>query len=217
MLLSKNTEFLFDNLKDGDMLGFHFESFWKYPIGRLIHFFSFKINPSAKKDNLIAIEHVGMVYGLIRKKNIVSFYFGEMTGVDNRQKTLYTINKVYDIYSQRHYFTIDSYFTRKFTTLYYLQHKYELTNKQKEICCNFWDNSREYNIANAIASINYIQKFLNLFGWSKSIKNTDNFCSSAVHNCNYEMGFCINNDTMPTPTELTRFDYINEVFKIFKK
>ena len=219
MLDIKKIDYLFLNLKEGDMIGFHYQSKLYYPIGWLIKLFSFDLSIEAKDKNMLKIEHIGMVSKVVRNENLdhIVFYFGEMTGADNRANKPYSITRLYNINEDKYYHIIDSHFLKKYTKIYLLQHKHILTEEQKNICFEFWNRKKDYNPVYAIASINYLQKLLKFFGWSKKASQADNFCSSAVNACNCLMGFKQDSDQMPTPAELSKFSYIDKIYEISKK
>ena len=206
-----NIEYLFNNLKNGDMAGFHFKK-WHYVIGKIINLFSFKINPQAGK--MLAIEHIGMFLNVERNDNKVYFDFAEMTGAENKTIKSYCIVKKWSNNSQELEYLIDSFFKRKGVVLYLLQHKYTLNKEQLEICNNFWKQKEEYSVKNAILSVNYFQKIWKFFKRKQNLENVDNFCSGAVHSCNFKMGFQDDKDIQPSPSELSVFSYVGNIVKI---
>lgn len=195
---------LFENIKNGDVLGFHYEK-WYFVIGKIISFVSYKINPEQK--GLLEIEHVGMVYNVKKYGNSlsfsISFSFGESTGHDKGNTTNdYIFQKIKGKY------VIDSRFRNKGISLYLLPCIRKLTIKENKIVNDFWLEEKEYNALQATISVNWIQKLLRPF-CSKKISNIDKFCSGQVNSCFMRLGFK-NKDELPSPSEIVNQSYINK-------
>lgn len=197
-----NLEYLFKNLKSGDMIGFHYKK-WYYIFAKVIKLFTHK------KDNL-AIEHIGICYNVQKNCNEMSFNFGEQLTATGR-----TNNKIIIKYFAKNYTILKnskttSHLFGKNIEFYLLELKYNLTPIQNFTLNSYFNVKEKYKVASAIASVPFFQKIFKV-----KDKNKDNYCSGAVHTALNSIGIGLNiKDTLPSPAELSTFDYIKEIFKI---
>jgi len=197
-----NIEYLFNNLKNGDMIGFHYKP-WYYFFAKIIKLFTHK------KDNL-AIEHIGICYNVEKKNNETSFYFGEQLTATGR-----TNNKIIIQYNDDKYTTLKnskttSHLFGKNIEFYLLELKHNLVPIQNFTLNSYFDKKEKYNVASAIASVPFFEKIFKV-----KDKNKDNYCSGAVHTALNQIGIGLDiKDTLPSPAELSTFSYIANIYKI---
>jgi hypothetical protein len=197
-----DTEYLFNNLKNGDMIGFHYKP-WYYIFAKVISIFT-------KNKNRLAIEHIGICYNIKRKNNEISFNFGEQLTATGR-----TNNKIIIQYSDGKYTTLKNSKTTthlfgKNIEFYLLELKYNLEPIQNYRLDTYFKLTEKYSIKSAISSVGFFAKILKV-----KDKNKDNYCSGAVHTALNQIGIGLNiKDTLPSPAELSTFDYIANIYKI---
>ena len=198
-----SVESLFNNLKNGDMVGFHYEK-WYYIIGKIINFFSYKVD----SKNLIEIEHIGQAYNVFKNENILTFTFGESIGHEGGK-----ISTEFSIIKNKNNYMIDSRFRNKSIESIYIPCIAELTQGENEKCNEFWAlNQKGYNEIYAAVSVNWFQKIFSKFSKfykNKTAKDFDNFCSGSVNAFFYEIGFT-DNDIAPSPAEIVNQNYIDK-------
>ena len=197
-----NTEYLFNNLKNGDMIGFHYKP-WYYIFAKVIGVFT-------KNKDRLAIEHIGICYNVEKNCNEISFNFGEQLTATGR-----TNNKIIIKYFAKNYTILKnskttSHLFGKNIEFYLLELKENLTPIQNFTLSNYFNVKEKYNVVSAIASVPFFQKIFNI-----KDKNKDNYCSGAVHTALNSIGIGLNiKDTLPSPAELSTFDYIKNIYKI---
>ncbi|MCE2688109.1 MAG: hypothetical protein LW595_06165 [Rickettsiales bacterium] len=197
-----DTEYLFNNLKNGDMIGFHYKP-WYYIFAKIIEIFT-------KNKNRLAIEHIGICYNIKRKNNEISFNFGEQLTATGR-----TNNKIIIQYSDGKYTTLKNSKTTthlfgKNIEFYLLELKYNLEPIQNYRLDTYFKLTEKYSIKSAISSVGFFAKILKV-----KDKNKDNYCSGAVHTALNSVGIGLDiKDTLPSPAELSTFDYISNIYKI---
>jgi len=197
-----NLEYLFNNLKNGDMIGFHYKP-WYYIFAKVINIFT-------KNKNRLAIQHIGLCYNIERKNNETSFNFGEQLTSTGR-----TNNKIIIQYNNDKYTTLKnskttSHLFGKNIEFYLLELKYNLTPIQNYTLNTYFNLKEKYNVASAVASVPFFAKIFKI-----KDKNKDNYCSGAVHTALNSVGIGLDiKDTLPSPAELSTFDYISNIYKI---
>jgi hypothetical protein len=197
-----NAEYLFNNLKNGDMIGFHYKP-WYYIFAKVIGVFT-------KNKGRLAIEHIGICYNVEKNCNEMSFNFGEQLTATGR-----TNNKIIIKYFAKNYTILKnskttSHLFGKNIEFYLLELKENLTPIQNFTLSNYFNVKEKYNVVSAIASVPFFQKIFNI-----KDKNKDNYCSGAVHTALNSIGIGLNiKDTLPSPAELSTFDYIKNIYKI---
>ena len=197
-----NLEYLFNNLKNGDMIGFHYKP-WYYLFAKVISVFT-------KNKNRLAIEHIGLCYNIERGHNETSFNFGEQLTATGR-----TNNKIIIKYFAKNYTTLKnskttSHLFGKNIEFYLLELKFNLVPIQNFTLSNYFNVKEKYNVASAVASVPFFAKIFKI-----KDKNKDNYCSGAVHTALNSVGIGLNiKDTLPSPAELSTFDYIANICKI---
>jgi hypothetical protein len=197
-----NLEYLCNNLKNGDMIGFHYKP-WYYIFAKVISIFT-------KNKNRLEIEHIGICYNIKRKNNEISFSFGEQLTATGR-----TNNKIIIQYSDGKYTTLKNSKTTthlfgKNIEFYLLELKYNLAPIQNYTLDTYFKLTEKYSIKSAISSVGFFAKILKV-----KDKNKDNYCSGAVHTALNQIGIGLNiKDTLPSPAELSTFDYIANIYKI---
>lgn len=199
-----DTEYLFNNLKNGDMIGFHYKP-WYYIFAKVISVFT-------KNKGRLAIEHLGICYNVEKNCNEMSFNFGEQLTATGR-----TNNKIIIKYFAKNYTILKnskttSHLFGKNIEFYLLELKENLTPIQNFTLSNYFNVKEKYNVVSAIASVPFFQKIFNI-----KDKNKDNYCSGAVHTALNQIGIGLNiKDTLPSPAELSTFDYIANIYKIIE-
>jgi hypothetical protein len=197
-----NTEYLFNNLKNGDMIGFHYKP-WYYIVAKVIGFFT-------KNEDRLKIEHIGICYNVEKNCNETSFNFGEQLTATGR-----TNNKIIFKYFAKNYTILKnskttSHLFGKNIEFYLLELKENITPIQNFTLNTYFNVKEKYSVASAIASVPFFQKIFNI-----KDKNKDNYCSGAVHTALNSIGIGLNiKDTLPSPAELSAFDYIANIYKI---
>ena len=93
----------------------------------------------------------------------------------------------------------------------YLNTYYIVTTKAGHFKLNtYFSATEKYSIASAVASVPFFQKIFKI-----KDKNKDNYCSGAVHTALNSIGIGLDiKDTLPSPAELSTFDYIANIYKI---
>jgi len=197
-----NTEYLFNNLKNGDMIGFHYKP-WYYIVAKVINIFT-------KNKNRLEIQHIGICYNIERKNNETSFNFGEQLTATGR-----TNNKIIIQYNDDKYTTLKnskttSHLFGKNIEFYLLELKYNLAPIQNYTLDTYFKLTEKYLIKSAISSVGFFAKIFKVKN-----KNKDNYCSGAVHTALNQIGIGLDiKDTLPSPAELSQFNYVNQIFKI---
>jgi len=200
-----NRQYIFDNLKDGDLIGFHFKS-WQYIAGVFIG----KVTGKTGNDLKIpGLGHIGLVINVERIENIVFFSFCEYLVSGGKTITNYSIIKDKD-----GDYLIDSHFQRKKVDIYYTDIKKELSAEELKIVNKYWKNKNKYSLVEAMLSPNWAERILKFVGIKKSNKD-NNFCSGGIYDCLKLAGreFDKKNDA-PTPVELINNNIFNNTIKI---
>jgi hypothetical protein len=150
----QNKKYLFDNLKNGDMIGFHYKP-WYYIIAKVIGIFT-------KNKNRLEIEHIGICYNIEKKNNETSFNFGEQLTATGR-----TNNKIIIQYNDGKYTILKdskttSHLFGKNIEFYLLELKYNLVPIQNFTLNTYFNVKEKYNVASAIASVPFFQKIFKI-------------------------------------------------------
>ena len=150
-----NIEYLYNNLKNGDMIGFNYKS-WYYIAAKVIEIFT-------KNKNRLEIQHIGICYNIQRKNNETSFSFGEQLTATGR-----TNNKIIIQYNDNKYTTLKnskttSHLFGKNIEFYLLELKYNLVPIQNYTLNTYFNVKEKYNVASAIASVPFFQKIFKDF------------------------------------------------------
>ena len=197
-----DTEYLFNNLKNGDMIGFHYKP-WYYIFAKVIGVFT-------KNKGRLGIEHIGICYNVKGENNETSFNFGEQltaTGRTNNAIIIKYFAKTYTILKNS---KTTSHLFGKNIEFYLLELKHNLTPIQNFTLDTYFKLTEKYSIKSAVASVSFFQKIFKV-----KDKNKDNYCSGAVHTALNSIGIGLNiKDTLPSPAELSTFDYIANIYKI---
>lgn len=203
-----NIEKFYNIIKNGDLIGFHYKK-WYYVIGKIINFFSYKINP--KHEKLIQIEHIGMIFDVNRDGKVLTFSFGESLGSENGKKI-----SDFSIIKTSKGFLIDSKFKAKSIDFYIIPVKDNLVEEENIYARKFWSKKGEYSIVNAMISVNWFQKLIKRFIKKKRLDNLDNFCSGEVNRFFFDIGRCDDCDLLPSPAEIINQSYVDKtnIFKI---
>lgn len=206
--------YLFDNLKNGDSIGFHYKE-WYYIFAKIIKFFTYNTSES----NKLAIEHIGICYNVVKIDNELIFYFGEQLTATGRTNNQIVIKKEPLLMKNgvmSYGFTVfknskaTTHLFGKNIQFYLLELKHDLTPYQNNVIARYFDETEKYSVKSAIASVPFFQKIFKV-----KDKNKDNYCSGAVHTALQKCGIGLDiKDTLPSPAELSTFDYIKKIFKI---
>lgn len=201
----QNRKYFFDNLKDGDLIGFHFKS-WKYLAGVFIGKVTGKTGNDLKVPGL---GHIGIVTNIKRTDNIVFFSFCEYIVSSGKTITNYSIIKDKD-----GDYLLDSHFQRKKVDIYYTEIKTELNPEELNLVNKYWQDKKAYSLIEAALSPNWAERILKFVGIKKDNKE-NNFCSGGVYDCLKLAGrtFDKQNDA-PTPIELINNDIFNKTNKL---
>ena len=191
---TKNTKFLFDNIKNGDFLGFYRKK-WYYIFARIIAFVTGN-----------KLSHVAGIFDVKKIGDVVTFKLGEQVVSEGKVIKKYSIVRL----SEDGY-TIDSRFRQKHIDLYYLPNTKKLTNQQNLAIRKYWNSKEDYSIDELPFTINWIHK---LFGDQNKVY--DNNCSTAARQSMLEIGIVDHkfDDKVPNPTEFAKFSYIGAITKI---
>lgn len=203
---------VFDNLKDGDIVGFY-HNIWYYLGSKLIGF-----STNGKLD------HVGQVCNVRRTENAVYFKLGEQKLVSGKKTTEYSIVKDGEAYY------IDSRYRKKKLKVYYAELIPVLDDKQKKELYKIWQEKAEYSLWTLPLALNNVYRlvvlirailnlFFKLFGvkyrFSKKIK-VANFCSAAVKDALDRINIrpTKSSDEVPSPVELLMYSYVKSIVLI---
>lgn len=191
---SKSTKYLFDNVKNGDFLGFYKKP-WYYIFAKLI---------SVVTGNKLS--HIAAIFDVKRSANIVTFKLGEQLVSEGKVIKKYSIVKITD-----EGYTIDSRFRQKNTDLYLLSNRFIINDKENSELATYWKEQEDYSIEELPFTINWFHK---LFG--KKDKIYDNNCSTAARMSMLRIGMrdAKFDDVAPNPTEFAKFSYIHSITKI---
>ena len=191
---SKSTKYLFDNLKNGDFLGFYKKP-WYYVFARLI----FVVTGNK-------LSHVAGIFDVKTSDQFITFKLGEQIVSDGKVVKKYSIVKI----SEDGY-SIDSRFRNKKIDLYLLSNKNSLNVTQNLEIRKYWNEEEDYSLNELPFTINWIHK---LFGNKKKVY--DNNCSTACRQSMIRIGIRDNkfDDPVPNPTEFAKFSYIDSITKI---
>ena len=188
MFRKEKTQYLFDNIKNGDFLAFYTKP-WYYLFARLI-----KIVTNAK------MSHIGGVFDVQRFPDRVIFSFGEQSIAHDRIVEKYTILK-------NGQYIIDSRFRDKKNIFYYVPNKNIITESQNSQLREFWNRHKDYKVE----ELPFTQEwFRRIFG--RKNKTYEGNCSTACRQSMFEIEIKARNDDIaPTPIEFAKFDYNGEV------
>ena len=201
----KNKKYLFDNLKDGDLISFHFKSL-KYLAGVFIGKVTGKTGNDLKVPGL---GHIGIVTNVKRTQNIVFFSFCEYLMSSGKTINNYSIIKDKDAE-----YLLDSHFQRKDVDFYYTEIKTALNSKELAIVNKFWNDKESYSVVEAIISPNWAERILKFVGIKKKSKS-NNFCSGGIYDCLKLAGRKFDKENgAPTPVELINNNIFNKTNKI---
>ncbi len=200
-------KFLFENIKSGDLLSFHFKS-WHYIAGVFIG----KVTGKTGNDLKIpGLGHIGIVVDVERRENYLIFKFCEY--LVNPGKS---IKKLSILRDKDYTYLLSDGLVRKNVDLYYTPIKKELTDSESAIILNFWQDNKAYSIIEAATSPNWAERILKFFGYKKNT-NENNFCSGGVYDCLKKAGrkfTTIKNGDAPTPVELVNDPLFEKTVKI---
>lgn len=201
----QNRKYLFDNLKDGDLIGFHFKS-WKYIAGVFIGGVTGKTGNDLKVPGL---GHIGIVTNVKRSQNIVFFSFCEYLVSSGKTVNTYSIIKDKDAE-----YLLDSHFQRKNVDFYYTEIKTGLNCKELAIVNKFWQDKESYSVIEAMLSPNWAERILKFVGFKKKSKS-NNFCSGGIYDCLKLAGRKFDKENgAPTPVELINNNIFEKTTKI---
>lgn len=201
----QNKKYLFDNLKDGDLISFHFKSL-KYLAGVCIGKVTGKTGNDLKVPGL---GHIGLVANVKRSENIVFFSFYEYVVSGGKTVNNYSIIKDKDAV-----YLLDSHFQRKNVDFYYTEIKIELNCKELAIVNKFWQDKESYSFIKAILSPNWAERILKFVGIKKKTKS-NNFCSGGIYDCLKLAGRKFDKaNGAPTPVELINNNIFDKTNKI---
>jgi hypothetical protein len=201
----QSRKYLFDNLKDGDLIGFHFKS-WKYIAGVFIGGVTGKTGNDLKVPGL---GHIGIVTNVKRSQNIVFFSFCEYLVSSGKTVNNYSIIKDKDAE-----YLLDSHFQRKDVDFYYTEIKTGLNSKELAIVNKFWQDKENYSIVEAMLSPNWAERILKFVGIKKKNKTND-FCSGGIYDCLKLAGRKFDKaNGAPTPVELINNNIFEKTTKI---
>ena len=154
-------EYLFNNIKNGDLIGFHFKS-WHYFLGVFIG----KVTGNTGNNLKIpGLGHIGIILDVDRSNDLITFKFCEYLFNEGKSIKFFCIKK------EKANYLISDYFCRKDVDLYYTLIKNELNTKENINALDFWkNNNKKYDIIEAATSPNWAEKILKFFGLKKNTK-----------------------------------------------
>lgn len=202
MLSQDKIKIMFDEVKNGDFVGFHYPK-WYYIFGKIIYYTCYAFIRRKK----LAIEHVGQVFNVERKDDLVVFSFGEQkVSTSGKTISIYTISRF--LYDGKMVYHIDSGFDHG--QLHYLPLNTPITDKENEFLQSFWQEKDNYSLLDAASSVNFIEKIIKFFGKYSNVKH-DKFCSGSCH-ATMLMLNRTTNEEMLNPVEFAMQPYLNVRF-----
>lgn len=196
---TENLQYLFNNLKNGDFLGFYHKP-WYFLFSRLIFW-----TTGQKMD------HIAGLYDVEKPpyaNNIVSFFLGEQL-TSGRKRNRYIINSC--MVNGKIDYWIDSRFTKKYVNLFYLPNANNLTKEQNDILKQYWNREVKYEFTQLPFVFNLIYR---LFGDKN--KTYDRNCSTAGRESMSMIGIKDTkfDDKVTSPSEFANLSFIKEIIKI---
>lgn len=191
---------LFNELKVGDIIGFSYINWWKYPIAFLIRLTCFILR---KRKNGLDQQHVGQVIDVFRDEEKVVFRFAEQTGHEGKHDNFYVINKI-----GNNYF-MDSRFKK--INYHLMSLNYTLNEEERIKLIEYWLRPEKYVPIDAITSTRIFKEIREELKPNESIYDKDNFCSGACHAALYYIGIH-NNIKQVDPVQLSRQPYLTVRF-----
>lgn len=200
-----NLEYLFNNIKSGDLISFHYKS-WHYIAGVFIG----KVTGKTGNDlKLPGMGHCGIVLNVSKKDDIIFFNFCEFL-------TSQKLVRTYSIVKKNNRYIIDSRFDKKKVDIYFTQIKKELSKEQEVKAFNWWKLDGKYNYIDAMTSPDWAERILGFFGIKSKANKNSNFCSGGVNLSLKKAGLKMKNEK-PTPVELINDPVFDKTTKIFLK
>jgi hypothetical protein len=190
----QNTKYLYDNIKNGDFIGFYTRP-WYYIFSKII-----SLVTGGK------LSHVAGVFDVVRSKNILSFRLGEQSLTYGKIITEYVM-----IDMGEKGITLDSRFRHPYSDFYLLPNGNLLDEFQNEQLANYWQEKEDYSVKELAFTVNWFYK---LFGDRGKVY--DNNCSTACRESMMRIGVYNANevDKVPNPTEFSKFSYIDNIIKL---
>lgn len=202
MLPQDKIKIMFDEVKNGDFVGFHYPH-WYQIFGRIIYYSCYVFTRKKK----IPMEHVGQIFNVQRKGDLLVFNFGEQkVSTDGKIVSQYTINKF--LYDGKIKYIIDSGFDHG--QLHYLPVNEPLTKEDNNKIDWFWKQHQDYSLIEAASSVNIIEKVIKFFGKYSAARH-DRFCSGACNATMILLGRTENDDII-NPVEFATQPYLNVRF-----
>jgi hypothetical protein len=184
-------KYLFENIKNGDYLGFYHKP-WYFLFSKVIFW------TTRKK-----IDHVAQVFDVKRYDSILNFSVGEQMTSGRR------ITK-YSIVNTLNNTLIDSRFRDDNLRYFYLPIKTEINLKQNKLLREYWSKKVDYEFSQLPFVFNWVYK---LFGDKK--KTYDRVCSTACNEAANIIGIAQNNkDKVTSPAEFLKLNFIKEIIRL---
>lgn len=185
-----NLEYLFNNIKSGDLISFHYKS-WHYIAGVFIG----KVTGKSGNDlKLPGMGHTGIVVNVVRDNNFLSFVFCEFL-------TSQKLVRYYSIIKKGNKYIIDTRFDKKNVDIYHTSIIKHLSKDEEEKVLCWWKLEGKYNLIDAMTSPDWAERILKVFGIVPKIKKDSNFCSGGVNLSLIKAGRKMSFEK-PTPIEL---------------
>ncbi len=195
---TESVQYLFNNLKNGDFLGFYHKP-WYFLFSRLIFW------TTGQK-----VDHIAGTFDIdkFNSDNVISFRLGEQM-TSGRSANKYTINRCM-VNGKMDYY-IDSRFTKKYINLFYLPNINEISEFQNDILAAYWIRKVKYEFTQLPFTFNWVYR---LFGDKNKIY--DRNCSTAARESMAIIGI---NDTkfddkVTSPNEFVNLSFIKEMIQI---
>lgn len=191
---NQTVKYLFDNLKNGDFLGFY-KKLWYYFFARLI------LVVTGNK-----LSHVAGVFDVERVNNIITFKVGEQVVTKGKIIREYSILKLSD-----ESYVIDSRFRNKSEDFYLLSNKNILSSLENKKLGKYWSKKEKYSLRELPYTIDWVYKLI-----GNKTKVYDGNCSTACRQSMVSIGVLDTKfeDKAPNPTEFAKFNYIETITKI---
>ena len=156
-MINNNIEYLYENLKAGDVLGFWRKGLLSY----VIRYFQ-KLD---KTNNLDKVCHVGAVHDVRRCDETMSFGLSHQTGDRGGVYETWIIKKTFNEQAKRFQYKLTT--KTKYTSVYFLELDKKFTKKQEEKARNDAENESGKRYG-------YFSFWINLPAVSKWIGKNDN-------------------------------------------
>lgn len=212
MQKQKTLEYFFENIKDGDKIGFYRTGIFS----ALINFFQ----KTDKSENLDDVCHVANVFDVIRLSNgknqeILSFMISHQTGATGGSYDSWVIERQKDLNIGVYEYCIKT--KTKYTNMYYLEIENKFTEEQTQKGIEYAKSKRgeRYGYLSIIAYMPFVSNFLAKYFNVKIFHNMKPVCTTHIVRCDEYAGRNVKEFELkyPFPTPEILLTYNKEDFK----